>query len=364
MIKILDWYIFKRFISTFFFILGIFCIVILVIDVSEKIDDFLHFRPPLTALLFDYYLNFIFFFGNLISPICVFLAVIFFTSRLAQNTEITAILASGVNFYRLMMPYVFAALLLTGMIFYLKAYLVPKADVAMKEFENTYLGKERPMKDLNIHRKVATNKEEGSETYVYFFSYNQLIHEGYIFYMEKIMNGDIVNKISCEKINWDKENERWTLSNCIIRELTMTTEKLTVRARIDTTFLLKPTDINVKDIRPESMNLEELNDYIKLEQERGSDILSELTLEKYRRYAYPFAALVLTIIGFSVSTKKQRGGTALLLGLGLIISFVFVVLVVVGETLFGESIPAWLRVWYPNITFFLIGIVLLRLAPK
>ncbi len=364
MVKILDWYIVKRFIGTFFFILGIFCIIIITIDVSEKLDDFIFYKPPFSALLFDYYLNFIFFFGNLISPLCVFLAVIFFTSRLAQNTEIIPVLSSGISYYRLLIPYLVSAILITGMIFYLKAYLVPKADTGIKEFDSKYMGGEKPYKDVNIHRKVSVDKTDGAETFVYFFSFNQIIKEGYIFSMEKLRQGDLVSKVNCEKVNWNDEKELWELHSCLCREFDGNKERIHFRPRIDTTFFLKPTDINVKDIHPESMTIGELESYIEAEKIRGSDILGELVLEKYRRYAYPFSAIVLTLIGFAVSTHKSRGGTALQLGLGLVISFVFVVLIVVGESLMGNKLPTWLAVWYPNLLFFAIGIVLIRYSKK
>ena len=220
------------------------------------------------------------------------------------------------------------------------------------------------MSDVNIHRKVATDANEGSETFVYFYSFNQLIGEGYIFSMEKMMGGDLVHKLNCEKVNYVESSQSWNLTGCTERTIRGGRESLRFRSSIDTTFLLKPDDIYVKDLKAESMALNELYSYIDLEKMRGSDILDELVLEKYRRFAYPFAGLVLTLIGFSVSTQKTRGGTAFQLGIGLVISFIFVVLVMVGQALVGDRFPAWLAVWYPNIVFFFVGLIALRLAPK
>lgn len=341
----------------------IFLVVSIVIDVAEKIDDFIEKKPPLDRLIFEYYLDFILFYGNLLSPICVFLAVIFFTSRLTQNTEIVAILSSGVSFWRLLAPYIGTGIFLAGVSFYMNAFLVPRATEERINFEYEFLKTKRVMDDINIHRKVSRD-EDGAETFVYIYSFNQLINEGYIFSMERVKDGDITTKINCDRINWNDSTQHWILHDCNTRYLTPTSEAIVFTKEIDTTFLLTPNDIYVREMRAESLPLNELYEYIELETERGSDIVDELILESYERWAYPFAAIVLTMIGFSVSTKKRRGGTALQLGIGLVLSFLYVTLVVAGQAMIGDAFPAWLAVWYPNILFFGLGVFLLRVAPK
>ena len=362
--KKLDLYIIKKFLGTFSFIVAIFLVVSLVIDIAEKMEDLVAKKPPMIELVFDYYVNFWLFYGNLLSPICVFLAVIFFTSRMTQNTEIIAILAGGISFYRLMMPYLLSAGIIAGVSFYLNAFIVPTATEQRVNFEYKYFRNQRPYDETNIHRKVSSDKEKDEETFVYIYSFNQLIGEGYIFSMERVVSGDIVEKINCDRIFWNDSLQNWTLFDCNQRKMSREKESLRFIRKLDTTFLLSPDDIYIKEQKAESLPLNKLYTYIDLEKERGSDIVDELILEKYERFAYPFAAIILAIIGFSVSTKKRRGGTALQLGIGLVLSFIFVVLIVAGQAMVGDDFPAWFAVWYPNIIFAGLALVLLWLAPK
>lgn len=362
--KQLDWYIVKKFLGTFFFILLIILAVSIVIDIAEKIDDFIEKKPPLDLLIFSYYVNFMLFYGNLLTPICVFLAVIYFTSRMTANTEIVAMLSGGISFYRVLAPYVACALFIAGLSFYLNAYSVPIATRDRINFEYEYLKTKRVSRETNIHKKVATNPD-GSETFVYLYSFNQLEGEGYIFSMENVKNMDLQEKLTAGKIKWIDSTQSWIAQDVRIHQfLPNGEENLIFKDRIDTAFSLTPDDIYIKEMKAESMPLDELYKSIELERDRGSGLEEELTLEKYERFAYPFAALILTIIGFSVSTKKRRGGTALQIGIGLIISFIYVLLVVTGQQLIGDKMPAWLAVWIPNITFAIIGLFMLRVAPK
>lgn len=363
--KKLDLYIIRKFLGTFFFILAIIIVVSIVIDIAEKIDDFIEKKPPIRGLILDYYLNFIIFFGNLLSPICIFLAVIFFTSRLTQNTEIVAMLTGGISFYRVLGTYLFTAVLLAGASFYLNAYMVPRANASRIDFEYKYLKGNKLMRDVNIHKKVASDPAAGTESFVYLYSFNQILNEGYMFSMELVKDGDIVRKLTGSKINWNDSTETWRVSKVKMRDFFPDgTERLTYRDYLDTTFLLTPEDIFIKEMRAESLPLDELYTAIDKESERGSGLAEELVVEKYERFAYPFAAIILTMIGFSVSTKKRRGGTPLSLGIGLVISFQYVLLVVVGQAIFGEGMPAWVGVWFPNMLFFVIAMLLIRIAPK
>lgn len=362
--KKLDWYIVKRFLGTFFFILLIILAVSIVIDIAEKIDDFIEKKPPIDLLIFSYYVNFMLFYGNLLTPICVFLAVIFFTSRMTANTEIVAMLSGGISFYRVMLPYMATALFIAGVSFYLNAYRVPDATRDRINFEYEYLKNKRVWKETNIHKKVATNPDS-SETFMYLYSFNQLEGEGYIFTLENVKDMDLRQKLTAGKIKWIDSLETWRAEDVRIHQfLPNGKEQLVFKDHIDTAFTLTPDDIFIKEMKAESMPLNELYTSIDRERELGSGLEEELILEKYERFAYPFAAIILTIIGFSVSTKKRRGGTALQIGIGLIISFIYVLLVVTGQQLIGDKMPAWLAVWMPNITFFIISLFMLRVAPK
>lgn len=364
MFRIVDLYIIKKFLGTFLFMLLIILAVSIVIDVAEKIDDFIERKPPLDLLIFSYYVNFMLFYGNLLSPICVFLAVIFFTSKMTNNTEIVSLLSGGVSFWRVLAPYMATAVFLAGVSFYMNAFLVPVATQSRIDFEYDYLKKQIVNRDVNIHKKIDFNAETGQETFVYLYSFNQLINEGYMFSMEVIRDKDIVKKLNANKIIWNDTLENWRLENVKVHTFNGASENITEIPTMDTTFLLTPDDIFIKEMRAESLPLDQLNSSIDLEKMRGSGLAEALEMERYERFAYPFSAIILTLIGFSVSTKKRRGGTPLQIGIGLVIAFMYVLLVVTGQAIAGDNIPAWLTVWIPNMVFFLVALVMLRLAPK
>ncbi len=364
MINKIDRYIIFKFLGTFFFMVLIILTVSIVIDVAEKIDDFIEHKPPMDLLIFSYYKSFALFYGNLLSPICVFLAVIYFTSRMTNNTEIVALLAGGVSFWRVMAPYMVTAMILTGASFYLNAYVVPIANQERVDFEYQYLKQKTMMTDLHIHKKIGYDEATGNETFIYLYSFNQIINQGYLFSMEVINKQQLLKKLDATIIKWNDSLENWHLENIRVHTFNAEQEAMYTLPMMDTTFLLTPDDIYIKEMRAESLPLNELYASIELEEIRGSGLADEMILEKYRRYAYPFAAVVLTIIGFAVSTRKRRGGTPLQIGIGLIFAFAYILLVVTGQAIVGNKLPAYITVWVPNIIFAIIGFVLLRLAPK
>lgn len=364
MLKIIDWYIVRRFIGTFFFMVLIILAVSIVIDVAEKIDDFIERKPPIDKLIFSYYVNFCLFYGNLLSPICTFLAVIYFTSRMTNNTEIVALLSGGVSFWRVLRPYFVTAVLLAAGSFYLNAFIVPVATQQRIDFEYEYLKKKLVMRDLNIHKKIGFNEETNEETFVYLYSFNQWIKEGYMFSMEVIRDKDIVKKWDASKIIWNDSLENWRLEGVKIHTFDGKQENLTHLMSMDTALLLTPDDIFIKEMRAKSLPLPDLNTSIELETMRGSGLAEELVRERYERFAYPFSMIILSLIGFSVSTRKRRGGTPLQIGIGLVIAFAYVLLVVTGQAIAGESMPVWLTVWMPNIIFFVIAALMLRAARR
>lgn len=364
MFKIIDLYIIKKFLGTFVFMLMIILAVSIVIDVAEKIDDFIEQKPPIDLLIGSYYVNFMLFYGNLLSPICIFLAVIFFTSKMTNNTEIVSLLSGGVSFWRVLAPYMGTAVFLAGVSFYLNAFLVPVATQQRIDFEYDYLKKKIVMRDVNIHKKIGFDETTGQETFVYLYSFNQLINEGYLFSMEVMRDKDIVKKLNASKIIWNDTLQNWRLENVKVHTFSPTGENIYSIPTMDTTMLLTPDDIFIKEMRAESLPLDQLYNNIELEQMRGSGLADELIMEQYERWAYPFSAIILTLIGFSVSTRKRRGGTALQIGIGLVIAFAYVLLVVTGQAVAGENLPPWLTVWIPNIVFLGIAVVMLRLAPK
>jgi lipopolysaccharide export system permease protein len=364
MLNKLDAYIVKKFLGTFIFMVLIILAVTVVIDIAEKIDDFIEYKPPIDKLIFSYYVNFCLFFGNLLSPICIFLAVIFFTSRLTSNTEIVAMLSGGISFWRVMATYLITASVLALGSFYLNAYVVPIATKNRIEFEYEHLKKKQDNRMSNIHKKIGNNAETGEETFIYLYNFSQYSQRGTLFTMEVMRDKDIVKKIEANEIVWQDSLKSWHLQDVKIHTFNGRQENIYQLPSMDTTMLLTPDDIIIKDMHAESIPLNILSENIALEELRGSGLEEELTMELYRRYAYPFAAIILTLIGFSVSTKKRRGGTPLQIGIGLVFAFVYVLLVVAGQAIIGDKLPAWVAVWLPNGLFFLVALFLLRLAPK
>ncbi|MEM7371736.1 MAG: LptF/LptG family permease [Bacteroidota bacterium] len=352
--KIIDKYILRQFLITFFFIQGAFIAICMIVDVVEKMDDFLEKKPPIPEVIFDYYLNFMPYWGLLLMPLCVFLAVIFFTSRMAARTELIPILSVGVSFYRLMVPYIMVGILLAGMSFGFKAYILPQSTDTRVEFEYKYFRKRRISSHKHIHKKVA------HDTFVYISYYNEKRKEGHTFALERLEDGEIVSKIQARKIVWVDTSESWLLKTVSVRNIDeRKKERLEKFKEIDTTFILTPDDLYIKEQWAETMTLPALNNYIRLEEMRGSDILKELYVERMRRFSDPVALIILTLMGYALSSKKSRGGVALRIGIGLILAFLYIALLFVGTAIFGETF-----VWVPNGIFLGIAILLLWRAPK
>lgn len=359
MIRILDWYIIRKFLGSFLFMLGAFMMIFVVIDVTEKMEDILEFHPPIDLLITQYYRDFIISYGNLLSPICVFLSVIFFTSQLTQRTEVVAILSSGTSFYRLMAPYMAVAILISGISFYLNAYAVPLATDRRTDFEYNYL------KDRNFnYAQGSKHLKIAPDTYLYILNWNMRTYEGFGFFMEKMEAGDIVWRMEAQRIVSGDSANRWLLYSVTERSIRGLEEHIRLRPLIDTTLTLTPGDLFIKTMHAESIPLDVLDEQIRIERERGLETVEELVKEKYERFAYPFAAIILTMIGFALSTRKARGGTPFQIGLGLAFSFAYIILLVAGQNILGGFMPLWLSVWMPNIAFAALGIFLLRIAPK
>lgn len=358
-LKKLDRYIIRKFLGTFFYAIALIIVIVIIFDISEKIDDFLEKDAPLTAIIFDYYLNFIPYFVNLFSPLFTFIAVIFFTSKMASNTEIVAILGSGVSFKRLLRPYIYASVFIALMSFMLSNFIIPHANKKRLEFEMMYIKNSRKTKDINIHMQISP----GTFVYTEYYNpdYNTAIHFG----IEKINETGMYYKLTSNLARWDSITHRWQIENYFIRTIDGMNEYVKAGKKIDTTLNLKPSDFldNLHDI--ESMNYSELNNYISEEKLRGSDNIAYSQVEKHKRIAFPFATVVLTLIGVSLSSRKVRGGIGLNLGLGLALSFIFILFMQISTTFATNgNLPAVVSVWIPNIFFGLISWYLVRMAPK
>ncbi|MGB1987956.1 MAG: LptF/LptG family permease [Flavobacteriales bacterium] len=355
----LDWYIIKKFLGTFFFSISLILLIVVVFDISEKIDDFIEKDAPLRGIIFDYYLNFIPYFGNLFSPLFTFVAVIFFTSKMANNTEVISILSSGISFNRFLRPFMLSAGLLAVLSFTLSNFIIPPANSERLEFENTYIKNPYKNRDKDIHMQIKPGQ------FIYMQSYNTKRNIGYKFSMEQFENNELQEKLFCNYIKWNETTENWTVHNYFIRKIDHLNEEIIEGDTLVLTINLHPNDFNVRRSMVETMNMFQLNDYIKEERMKGSKNLVFHIIEQQKRFAYPFATLILTIVAVAMASRKVRGGIGLHLGLGLLISFAYILFMQVSTTFAtnGDLSPI-IAVWIPNLLFASLGLYLLKKAPK
>lgn len=357
--KILDLYIIKKFLGTFLFAIGLIICIAVVFDISEKVDDFIERNAPLKAIAFDYYLNFIPYFANLFSPLFVFISVIFFTSKMAGQTEIIAILNSGISFNRFLRPYIISATVIAIASFYLNNWVIPHANLVRLQFENIYIKNPYVYRGRNIHRQIKPGE------FVYFESYDNKANTGFMFSIEKFEGGKLVTKLMADRITWDSLTQKWSIENYTIRNINGMTEELKKGVRLDTILSIHPSEFNRRMNFIEAMDFSELNNYIKEEKQRGSEVIPFYEVEKYRRTSYPFATFILTLIGVAISSKKVRGGIGLQLGAGILLSFTYIMFMQVSTTFATNgNVPAVVAVWIPNLVYAFIAIYLLRKAPK
>ncbi|HEX5003442.1 MAG TPA: LptF/LptG family permease [Bacteroidia bacterium] len=358
-VKILDRYITGKFIKTFFFAIGLIILIAIVFDISEKIDDFLEKDAPLHAIVFDYYMNFIPYFVNLFSPLFIFIAVIFFTSKMASQTEIVAILASGISFRRLLLPYMVVALGLGTLSFYLNGWIIPHANKTRIAFENTYIKNPYELKARNIHRQIRPGE------FIYLESYNNIDKTGFRFTYEKIENGKLIYKLNADRILWDSTAGNWKMERYMVRTISGMKESVRSGASMDTLIHFYPSEFGQRSNFVETMDMGELNEYIEGKKLRGAEGLQFDLVEKYRRTAYPFAAVILTLIGVALSSRKVRGGIGLQIGLGILLSFTYIMFMQISTTFATNgNFPPLLAVWIPNLAFGIIAVFLIRTAPK
>lgn len=359
-LKKLDWYLIRKFLGTFFFSISLLIVIVIIFDVSEKIDDFIERGAPLKAIIFDYYLNFIPYFINLFSPLFTFIAVIFFTSRLAMNTEIIAMLSGGISFNRLLLPYFVSALILVIMSFFLSNFIIPSANKVKYEFELDYIRSLNGYMERDIHVQTAP------DTYVYVEMFTNEKKFGNNFTFEKVGANGINYKLSANFIKWDSIKNIWHLENVFIRRIDGLHETIEKRLAMDTVFYnLKASDFARFYINVETMNFAELREFIKREKLKGNDEILYYEVEKYKRIVDPISLFIFTLIGVSLSARKVRGGMGFHLGAGLAISFIYIFLMQITTTFsIYSNLPPALGVWVPNIIFGLIGIYLLKTAPK
>jgi len=355
----LDFYILKKFLGTFFLAIALIISIAIIFDFSEKIDEFIDNSAPLKAIFFDYYLNFIPYFVNLFSALFTFIAVIYFTSKMAYNSEIIAILASGITYRRMMRPYMAGAAIIGGISLLLGHIIIPSANKARIEFQNTYINKKRVNTEYNIHRQL----EPG--LYMYMSRYNSKTDVGYKFSLERFHGDTLVSKLISDYIKWDRKRETWVINNYYIRDIIGEDEKITQGTKLDTTLNLRPSEFSQQKNIIETMTSKKLNAYIKDQRLRGVDNIEILLIEKHRRTSGPFSTFILTLIGVAMASRKVRGGIGLHLGLGLLISFSYIMFMQVSQVFaLSGNVNPLIAVWIPNLLFAIIAIFLYRWAAR
>lgn len=361
-VKILDRYIIRKFIGTYFFAIALIISISIVFDINENLAKFTQFHAPLKAIVFDYYANFVPYFANLFSPLFVFIAVIFFTSKLAGNSEIISMLASGVSFKRLMRPYMISAALISLMTFYLGSYVIPKGTVIRQNFETLYKNKRKNTSAENVQLQV------GKGVIAYIQHYDNTMKRGYGFCLDKFENKKVVSHMTAQEIQYDTISDskyHWKASQWRIRELRGLREKITNGAKLDTLIMMEPTDLVFSKGQQETFTSPQLREYINKQIDRGSSNVVQYEVEYHKRIASSFASFILTTIGVSLSSRKRKGGMGLYLGIGLALSFGYIMLQTVSSTFaINANTPPMLAAWLPNIIFTFIAYFCYRKAPN
>lgn len=351
----IDRYIIKKFIGSFFYALTLLLLVVIVIDISEKIDDFMEHDLDMWTIISEYYLHFIPYFANLFSPLFIFISVVFFTSKLADNSEIIAIFNSGMSFKRFLRPFIISSVFLASLSFLLGSFVIPIANKNRIDFENKYLVSQKKILRKNIHLQTSENQ------YIYLEGYNNKRNIGYKFSLENFENGILKSKIRANYIQWNETSENWTINNYEIRTFYKEKESIISGVKLDSTLLLLPSDFIVQLNLAETMNLQELNENIITESNLSSGKAKFYKIEKHKRIAFPFAIIILTIIAVALSSKKVKGAIGTNMGLGLLISFSYILFFQFSSTFATNgNLEPWLAVWIPNILYILLGIFLLR----
>lgn len=359
---ILDWYIIKKFIGTYIYAILLIISIAIVFDFNENLSKFTQYHAPWRAIIFDYYANFIPYYSNLFSPLFVFIAVIFFTSKLAGNSEIIAMLAAGVSIKRLMRPYMLSCVVIAGLTFYLNSFVIPHGTVIRQNFETLYRNSKKNTSAENVQLFVAKN------TTAYIQNYDDQYKRGYGFSLVKIKNKKIISHLTAMEIQYDTiadSKYHWKLSNWKIRTLKGLKEHIQSGATKDTVLLMEPTDLVYSKGQQETFTSPELLDYISKQTSRGSGNVVQYEVEFHKRIAMSFSSFILTIIGLALSSRKRKGGMGLSLGIGLALSFSYIMLQTVSATFaIQDNTPPMLAAWIPNIIFAIIAYFCYRHAPS
>jgi lipopolysaccharide export system permease protein len=354
----LDTYIIKKFLGTFFFSIILILSIAVIFDLTEKLDNFFDNNAPLEAIIFDYYLNFIPFYMNMFTPLFTFISVIFFTSKLASNTEIIAMLASGISFRRIMKPYLISATIISIMSFILGGYIIPPSNEKLLEFEDAYIKKFK----TNYARNIQMEIEPGVILYIERFEIEQ--NKGYRFSLEKFEDKILTSRLTAESITWDSLYH-WKITDYLLRNFDGMRESIVKGTSLDTTIMVQPREFFITAKESAQLNNTQLKEHLDRLKNRGIGSTQAFEDEYYKRFSMPLAAFIMTLMGVSLASRKVRGGIGLHLGIGLALSSIYILFSTL-STSFSVSgaMSPFLAVWLPNFLFLGIGAYLYHTAPK
>jgi lipopolysaccharide export system permease protein len=356
----LDWYIIRKFLVTFFVSILFLAVLIIIFDISEKIEDFIKKEAPIHEIVFDYYLNWVPYFINQYAPMFVFLTVIFFTSKMTQDSEVVAILSGGISYHRFALPFVLSALFIAVMSLELGQWVLPHANGVRVEFEQKYNSWRKVKIGHDMHYKLEDDR------FVYLESFSSYNNTAYNFTLEDLSEGRLHSKISAESAQFDTVSGVWHLRNWVVREYDEgMRDHIRSGRQMDTTLSLTRDDFFMNKFTIQRLNKRELNQLIETQKMRGDASVNMALIEKNNRLSMPFSTIILTIIGLALCTKKKRGGMGWNLAAGTALAFSYILFMQFSEMfVITDTLPASIAIWLPNYLYTIIAIVLYVKAPK
>ena len=354
LVKTFDLYIIRKFLGSYVFSIVLLLAIVVMFDINEKLDAML--SAPLKETVFDYFMNFLPYFANQFSPLFTFIAVIFFTSKLADNSEIIAMLSSGISFRRLMVPYLVSAAIIAAFSFVLAAYVIPPANVKRIEYTNKWVSNKKVEYGTNIQLQVAPG------VIAYMSRYDNVSKNGYKFSLEKFENKVMKSRLTAQSITYDTLY-KWTIKDYVIRDFKGLRESIRRGSQMDTIIEMEPRDFLISKNDQETLTNEQLKTYINRQKERGVANIKNFEIELENRYAMTGAAFILTVIGMSLSSRKVKGGMGINIGIGLLLSFSYILFSTVTSSfaVSGYTSP-FVAMWIPNFIYTFIAIYLYRRA--
>ena len=356
-LSILDRYILRQFLGTFFFALLLLLTIVVVFDINEKIDAFL--KAPLGATVSDYFLNFIPYFANQFAPLFTFIAVIFFTSKLAGNSEIIAMLSTGMSFRRLLRPYMIGATVIAMMSFVLASYIIPPANVERIAYTNKYVKNKRIDYGANVMLMVAPGE------IAYMARYDNITKSGTRFSLESFdKDKKLISRLTAQTIKWDTLYS-WQVRDYVIRDFKGNREIIRSGLVLDTVIPFEPRDFLISENDHEMLTTPQLSQYIERQKGRGVGNIESFEIEYHRRFAMVAAAFILTVIGMALSSRKVKGGMGINIGIGLVLSFSYILFMTVTQTFAQSGLTSpMVAMWIPNFLYLIIAIFLYIRASK